>query len=142
LLDNPSTAKWLTERERSIILARIKENNTGMVNTTFKKKQALQALISFNMWSNAFVNGSAGIPNAVFSSFGELVISGFGYSVFNSLLLLMPLGFTATFAVYITGYICQRFKNMRYILLMTCSAISLAGSVMAWLAPRDRPSVL
>lgn len=132
----------MTERERGIVLARIKENNTGMVNTTFKKKQALQALMSFNMWSNAFVNGSAGIPNAVFSSFSELVISGFGYGTFNSLLLLMPLGFTAAFSVYVTGYICQRFKNTRYILLTICSAISMAGSLMAWLASRDHPSVL
>jgi ACS family allantoate permease-like MFS transporter len=75
--DNPRTAKWLNERDRAILLARIKENNAGTVDHTWKKAQAVEALLSFNLWSNAFISGSAGIPNAVFSSFGTLVISGF-----------------------------------------------------------------
>jgi len=132
----------MTEEERGIVLARIKENNAGMVNRVFKKRQAFEAFLSLNMWSNAFISSSAGIPNAVFSSFGTLVISGFGYSKFNSLLLLMPLGFGAAFSVYISGYIAQRYKNMRYILLIICSTVSLVGSLLAWLGPRSRPSVL
>lgn len=129
-------------RDRAIVLAHIKENNAGVIDRSFKKEQALEALLDFNLWSNAFMIGSAGIPNVVFSSFGTLVISGFGYTPFNSLLLLMPMGFTAAFSVFVSGYIGQRFKDVRYYVLIFDSSIALIGSMMAWLGPRDRPSVL
>lgn len=140
--DNPRDAKWLNEHDRAVTLARIQENNAGIVNHTFQKGQALEALQDFNLWSNAFLCCSVGIPNAVFSSFGTLIISGFGYSAFNSLLLLIPLGFTAAISVFISGYIGQRFKDVRYYVLICDGTLALIGSLMAWLGPRDRPSVL
>lgn len=124
------------------MLARIKENNAGVVDTKFKKAQAFEALKDFNMWSNSFIVGTTGIPNAVFSSFGTLVISGFGFTALDALLLLMPVGFGAVFSVYVSGYIGQRFRNMRYYLIIANSTVALAGSLMAWLVPREKSSVL
>lgn len=140
--DSPKDAKWLNERDRAIAIARIQGNNAGVVNRTFKKSQVLEALRDYNLWSNAFISGSAGIPNAVFSSFGTLVISGFGYSNFNALLLLMPLGFTAALSVFVSGYICQRFEDMRYLVLIFNCTIAFIGSLIAWLGPRNQPSTL
>jgi len=141
-LDSPRDAKWLSEHECAITLSRIKNDNSGVVNRTFKKGRVFEALRDFNMWSNAFIIGSAGIPNVVFSSFGTLVISGFGYTAFDSLLLLMPIGFCATFSVFFSGYVGQRSKDMWYYVLTLDCTIALIGSLMAWLGPRGQPSVL
>lgn len=54
----------------------------------------------------------------------------------------MPLGFSAALSVFVSGYICQHFRDIRYFILIFDCTIAFIGSLIAWLGPRDQPGVL
>jgi MFS family permease len=120
----------------------MKDSDAGDVERRLKTQQIWEALKDFNCWSNVFIAGATSIPNAVFSSFSTPVIHGFGYSDFDSLLLLMPLGAAAMVGVYGSGWITRRFDGWRYRMLLLCCMPALTGSLMCWLLPRSHPAAL
>ncbi|RFU27781.1 hypothetical protein B7463_g8564, partial [Scytalidium lignicola] len=140
--NNPVSAKWLNDKERAIILARLKENNAGFIERRFKKEQLWEALKDFNLWANTFIVLITGIPSSIFASFSSLVIKGLGFTNFNSLLLQMPLGFVALVSVYGSGYITRKWENMRFIMMFVCALPALAGGLICWKGPRDNPNLL
>ncbi|KAH8819381.1 major facilitator superfamily domain-containing protein [Xylogone sp. PMI_703] len=142
LPDNPVKAKWLSDRERAIVLARLKENNAGFIERRFKKEQVREAVTDFNFWSNSFVVLITGIPSSIFASFSGLVIKDLGFTNFNALLLQIPLGFVALVSVFGSGYITRRWKDMRYIMMFICALPALAGGLICWLGPRSNPNAL
>lgn len=120
----------------------MKEGDAGDVERRLKPRQIWEAFKDFNCWSNVFIAGATSIPNAVLSSFSTPVIHGFGYSDFDSLLLLMPLGAVVMFGVYGSGWITRRFDGWRYRMLLLCCMPALTGSLMCWLLPRSDPAAL
>ena len=130
IADDPYRAKWLNERDRTIVIARLKQNNAGIVNRQLKRYQIWEALKDFNMWSNTFMVGAVGIPNAVFSSFSTPVIEGLGFSNLNALLLLMPMGFSAVVSVWGTGWFTRHFDGWRYYMIILTCLVAFAGALM------------
>lgn len=141
-LDDPVRAKWLNPRDRAIVMARIKENNAGLVDRRFKSAQVWEALKDFNLWSNAFFVGATGIPNGAISTFSTLVISGFGFDSFTSLLLIIPLGGVTFVSVLSSSVFLRKFDGWRFYMMILCTIPALAGSLMCWLGPKDNKSLL
>ncbi len=50
LPDSPTTAWWLTERQRVIATRRTQSNHTGMENKSFKMYQVVEALTDPKTW--------------------------------------------------------------------------------------------
>lgn len=44
LPDSPTEARWATEEEKVLLVERVRENNQGLKNKTFKRDQAVEAL--------------------------------------------------------------------------------------------------
>lgn len=47
---SPLKTKFLTEHERALAINRVKTNNTGIENKTFKMKQFVEALLDLKTW--------------------------------------------------------------------------------------------
>jgi ACS family allantoate permease-like MFS transporter len=60
---NPTTAWWLTMRQRVIATRRMTESRTGMENKTFKVHQAVEALVDPKTWFYFLINIALNIPN-------------------------------------------------------------------------------
>lgn len=90
--NTPTEAKWLTEREKELVVNRIRHNNQGFGNKVFKWEQAKEVLYDPRSSIYFLLSLSVAIPNGGVSGFGTLILKGFGFSTEKSLLLKMPVG--------------------------------------------------
>ena len=60
---NPTQAKWLTQREKTIAVLRLAENETGIDNKKFKMYQLREALTDLRCWLMILIMLANCIPN-------------------------------------------------------------------------------
>jgi MFS family permease len=133
---DPIRVKGFTERQRYIAVARLRSNNAGVRNTHFKLNQALEVLIDPRAWivfSMAFL---IMIANGPVSTFIPIIISSFGFSSLNSLLLVMPAGAIIGTIEWLAPFFCYKFKNVRTILIVVCQCGTILAALLLWLLPR------
>lgn len=92
LPDSPDKCTFLTEAEKVAHIERIRENQQGIGSGAFKWDQFWEALRDYNTWLYAFWVFAANIPNSIATSFGNILVTGMGFSKTRSLLLVTPLG--------------------------------------------------
>lgn len=74
--DTPMTARFLTEREKSIAVERLRDNRTGIQSTEFKKEQLVEALLDIKVWYGFFYSIACVVPSTAVANFGGLIIKG------------------------------------------------------------------
>ncbi|VUC25519.1 unnamed protein product [Clonostachys rosea] len=112
LPDNPVKAKFVTEREKAIVVDRLRADQTGVENKQFKKDQLIEALIDPKTWLMFFFHIVISIPNGGLTNFAPLVIKGLGYTSQRSTLLTMPTGIIQTLSSYICNggvFLCAKY---------------------------------
>ncbi|KAI7777690.1 hypothetical protein LA080_003183 [Diaporthe eres] len=92
LPDSPLSAKFLSAEEKALHAERMRENEQGIGNRVFKWNQFWEAIKDPNTWLYAFWIFAANIPNSIATSFGNILVTGMGYTRKGSLLLVTPLG--------------------------------------------------
>lgn len=80
LPDSPVTAKVLSIDEKRMAVERLRENQTGVENKTFKWVQVKEWAGDYKTYLFFLIGLVANIPNGGISNFGTLIIKGFGYS--------------------------------------------------------------
>lgn len=60
---NPTTAKWLTQEEKTIAVLRVVDNETGIDNKTFKWNQVRESFLDPNFWIMNLISIANCIPN-------------------------------------------------------------------------------
>ena len=139
---DPIRARGFTERERFIAVSRMRENNSGVRNTHFKGNQAAELLIDYKFWFLFSIAFLCMVANGPISTFIPIIINGFGFSLLNSLLLLMPAGFYAGTLQLIAPYLAYKYKNIRTYLIFTCQMGTVLASLLLWLLPRGQTGAL
>jgi len=92
LPDSPLTAGFLSLEDKALHAERLRGNEQGIGTHVFKTEQVWEALRDPNTWLYAFWVFAANIPNSIATSFGNILVTGMGYSQTESLLLVTPLG--------------------------------------------------
>jgi len=77
--DSPTNAWFLTPEERAKAVLRIKENQTGVENKTFKKEQMMEALRDPKTWLFALWAFLADILNSL-SNQRTIIVTSFGWT--------------------------------------------------------------
>lgn len=130
LPDLPSTAKFLTERERAIATERVAANRQGVKNTRFKKEQAIQFLRDPKTWILFVLSVGAQVPNSALTSFTSLIVKGFGFDTLGSQYLQIPGGFVQFAALLAGGFICTWWPNSRCITMIVANTICILGAAL------------
>ncbi|KPI43434.1 putative transporter [Cyphellophora attinorum] len=91
LPNNPFQAKWLTPREKLILVQRKASDNTGMENKEFKLSHIREAALDIKTWLIWFTIIALQVPNGGLSTFNTLIIQGLGFSKLETSLLAMLL---------------------------------------------------
>lgn len=68
LPDNLKRAKFVTEREKAITVERLRADQTGIENKTFKKEQMIEAFTDPKTWLMFAFNIFCSIPNGGLTS--------------------------------------------------------------------------
>ncbi|KAI9367338.1 major facilitator superfamily domain-containing protein [Aspergillus egyptiacus] len=110
---SPQDAKGFTVEERILLLERVRNNNAGAENRHFKWYQVREALRSYHFWFVFFLSVLSSSGNGAATTFGSIIFNGMGFTVFQSLLLNMPIGALAFICVLGSGYIGRTVPNSR-----------------------------
>ncbi|OKP12162.1 hypothetical protein PENSUB_2322 [Penicillium subrubescens] len=151
LPDSPTDAKFLTEEERVIAIERMKANQTGYKNSQIDRRQIVEAFTDIKTWLLAALILACNIPNGGFTTvsdftrlryfyrskskrpqFSGLVLQGFGFDTFHTLLLGLPGGFIVFVFVLLGGIVSSRVPNSRCLVMVGMIMISILGSALVY----------
>ena len=127
--DSPSTAKFLTHKEKVVAINRIATNMIGVKNAHFQTKQSLEALTDPKVWCLTLIGLACGIINGGVSNFSSALLEGFGLSGLNATLLQLPSGAIEAGVVPLCGLAASRFKDTRALWLVVSCLPPLAGLI-------------
>lgn len=66
--DAPTRAKFLTEKQRALVVGRVKDNGTGIENRKFKMKQFMEAMLDLKTWLLFLFAVTSNSPNGGLSA--------------------------------------------------------------------------
>ncbi|KAI8626136.1 MFS general substrate transporter [Xylariaceae sp. FL1651] len=121
--DLPTTARFLTARQRIVAVERVAQNRQGVKNHHFKTYQMWQCLGDPKTWILFVMSVAAQIPNAAQSSFTSIILETFGFDVLQTQYMQIPGNAIQIGSLLASGYISSRFPNMR-------CAVMLAGNLV------------
>lgn len=125
--DSPSTAKFLTHRQRVIAVQRVSENMIGVKTKQFKFKQALELTYDVKVLCVLAMGISCGVINGGVSNFASSLIKGYGFSGIYATLLQIPTGAIEAVIVPICRLISTYVRDSRCIVLAVVSLIPFGG---------------
>ncbi|GAA5958728.1 hypothetical protein JCM8115_000336 [Rhodotorula mucilaginosa] len=111
LPDSPSTATFLTEREKLVALEIVRDNHSGTKQKKFKPKHAKEALLDPKTWLLILLTFLSSVPNGGLSSYSSLLIKSFGFDSRETLLLQIPRGAIAAMTTVTVCYLSDRFAR-------------------------------
>ncbi|KAK3070155.1 hypothetical protein LTR53_010963 [Teratosphaeriaceae sp. CCFEE 6253] len=138
LPDQPSSAKFLTPRERAVAVERVAGHQQGVKNHHFKMYQVWQTLYDPKTWILFVMAVGAQVPNSAITSFTSLIIKGFGVGTLGTQYLQIPGGAVQFLALLGGGVICSRWPNIRCPTMIVANTICIAGAAMLVGVPNDR----
>ncbi|KAI0347077.1 MFS general substrate transporter [Trametopsis cervina] len=106
--DSPVHAAFLTPEERIIAIERVRDDQGGTENKTFKKAQVYEALGDIRTWFIVVMTIMTSIPNGGLGSFGNFIIKSFGYTSRQTLILSSPVGAVGVVSAVICGWYSDR----------------------------------
>lgn len=128
--------KGFNAREKYILVARLRTNNSGVRNTRWKSQQVIELLTDVKFWLAFGVALLAMVSNGAISTFGTIVIKGFGYSSLNSLLLTMPAGAYAGTMMLLLSFLAMRVVHIRTWLIFGAQLGTTFASLLLWKLPK------
>ncbi|KAF8913623.1 major facilitator superfamily domain-containing protein [Mucidula mucida] len=131
--DSPNEAgRWFNAEEQILLRRRLASNMTGKDRTHWKKDQALEAVLDPKLWLFLLCGAAIYVCNGGVTAFGARIITSFGYSPLNAILLQIPGGAVTCLTIYIFGWLAGRFKDSRtYLMPISCWPM-IIGAVMIW----------
>lgn len=135
---DPIRARGFDERERYIAVARLRINNAGVRNLHFKKEHALELFRDEKFWLVLAMGYLCMIAAGPVNAFVPLVVAGFGFSPFKTILLLMPAGFIASGVIMLTSYVAYKVPSSRCYIIFVCQLFTVFSSLLLWLLPIAR----
>ncbi|PVF97420.1 MFS general substrate transporter [Serendipita vermifera] len=139
--DSPTSAKFLTEEEKIIVVKRIKANQTGVETKTWKQYQFIEALKDPKGWVFMlfailcnFVGGT-GIQYS-------LIIKDFGFNVMQTTLLNIPGGACSMISITFWMWMLRKFPNARGWLSIISYTPAIVASILMISLPDTRVGLL
>ncbi|KAL8292326.1 hypothetical protein RQP46_001792 [Phenoliferia psychrophenolica] len=111
LPDSPMRATCFSEEDRKLLLERVRGNQTGVQNKTWKREQVLEALKDPQVWALCLMQILNTVPTGGFGAFGNIIINAFGYTVLQTSLLSIAQGGIHIAIVTSSAYIAQRYQQ-------------------------------
>ena len=130
LPDLPSTARFLTEREKVVAIARVSRNKQGVKNRHFRKYQAIQCATDPKTWILFVMAIGAQIPNSALTSFASLIIQSFNFDTLGTQYMQIPGGAVQFLALIIGGYLCTKYPQTRCIAMIVANTICILGAAL------------
>ncbi|KFY18486.1 hypothetical protein V493_08571, partial [Pseudogymnoascus sp. VKM F-4281 (FW-2241)] len=145
-LDNDiATARFLTEEERQQGIERLRTNNNGVEEChEFKWSHVWEAALDLKTWLWLVLAMLPNLGSALTSVFGPLIVKGFGFDRYQTLLLNIPFGTVQTIVIVASCWVANKMK-LKGVILLGFMLPVVAGTGMLYGLGRDasdRPALL
>ncbi|KUJ12394.1 MFS general substrate transporter [Mollisia scopiformis] len=111
--ETPNKAKFLSHEEKIIAVQRVAENMMGVKGYEWKYYQMWHAVKDPKTWLLLAFVFFTQLPNGGLTSFGSLVVSGFGFDSFKTLLIGLPSSVVSAGSMIVWGYFSMKHGNLR-----------------------------
>jgi hypothetical protein len=125
--DSPSSANFLTHRQRVVAVQRVSENMIGVKTKQIKPRQALEALHDPKVLFSLGIGIGCGVINGGVSNFSSALIKGFGFNGIYATLLQLPTGAIQAVVVPICGLVATYVRDSRCLVLAAVCLIPFGG---------------
>jgi MFS family permease len=155
LPDSPVKAKRFTDAEKVAALLRTKDNQSGTQNAHLKKAQVhislfqtrfqtdhLQVFETFKdvrVYLVCLCTMLSSIPNGGISNFSSILLTPFGYSSRQALILSAPSGAIGAICVLGVGYFSDKWRDRSSVMLLCILPTILGAGLMIGLDPNGVP---
>ncbi|KAJ5142144.1 uncharacterized protein N7443_006858 [Penicillium atrosanguineum] len=131
LPDLPSTAKFLTERQRVIAVDRVAVNQQGVKNHQFKWYQVWQAARDPKTWLLFVMAIGAQVPNSALTSFTSIIVGTFGFDTLGTQYLQIPGGAVNFLTLISGGFVATKYSDKfhsRFACMVVANTVCILGS--------------
>lgn len=135
LPDTPAKTFWLTSDERSTTLHNVMADGQAGAKSPYKFSQVVEAFRDPVTWCLSLYSFSVNIANGGLTTFGSLVVQGFGFEGLEALLIQMPTGAAQLVFVVVSAILCSSFPDIRTLTMMALTLTSLLGMVLMYVLP-------
>ncbi|KAK1533194.1 major facilitator superfamily transporter [Colletotrichum paranaense] len=134
--DSPMRAKCYSEEVKREMVERVRDNQTGIQNKTFKREQAIEALKDPQVWGYSLIALCTTLPTSGLGAFANIIIKSFGFNTLEVQLLAMVLGFYIIFVLLGSVWLVKKFNQNLYVMLGFCVP-SVIGTVLLMTVPNN-----
>ncbi|GAP89458.1 putative allantoate permease [Rosellinia necatrix] len=136
--NSPATFTGFSHEERLMMIARMRQNQTGIEQRRINWSQIMEAFLDYKTWLFFFLGFVGNIPNGGISNFSTLVIQGLGFNTLHTALLGIPQGVLVVIWIGL-GAVCNHYmpENCRTLASAIFMLPTIAGAFGFLLAPAD-----
>lgn len=110
LPDSPTKAKFLNYEEKIVAIERLRANNQGTESKQWKWDQVWEVMLDFKTYLWFALLFLCAVPSGGIGAFGPLIIQGFGFNAFNTILFNIPFATMQVIITVLAAYISTKIK--------------------------------
>ncbi|KAJ5708149.1 major facilitator superfamily domain-containing protein [Penicillium malachiteum] len=118
LPDSPMSAKCYTEEEKTLMIERVRHNETGIRNTEYKRYQILEAFKDPLVWCCFFLILVANLVIGGLGVFSNLIIEQFGFTTLQTYLLNIAQGGWTIIVMIGSAWASQKFQQTCFVMIL------------------------
>ncbi|KAM0470567.1 hypothetical protein ACHAPX_009830 [Trichoderma viride] len=114
--DSPMRAKCFSEEDKTLMIERVRDNQTGIQNRKWKKYQFIEGLKDPQIWGYCLIQFCTTLPTSGLGAFQGIIIQSMGFTVLQTQLLAMVLGFYIIIVLLGSTYLAKVTNQNLYIM--------------------------
>ncbi|KAF5003197.1 hypothetical protein FDECE_10265 [Fusarium decemcellulare] len=135
--DSPMRAKCFSEADKTLMVERVRENQTGLQNRTFKKEQVWDAFMDPQTWCYATIQFCTTLPTSGISNFANIIIkNSLHFTTLQTQLLSMVLGGYILFVLLLSVYLIKKY-NQNILTMLGFMIFSFVGTICLMAVPNQ-----
>ncbi|KAL0061392.1 hypothetical protein AAF712_011793 [Marasmius tenuissimus] len=127
LPDSPTKARFLTPDEKVVALERLRANNQGTESKEWKWEQVWELLLDVKTYLWFLLLFLCCVPSGGIGAFGPLIIQGFGFNQFHTILFNIPFAFIQV-VVTLLGALISTKTKLKWPVILGLSIPPIAGA--------------
>ncbi|KAK3674140.1 hypothetical protein LTR78_005987 [Recurvomyces mirabilis] len=139
LPDSPVKARRFTDAEKVAALLRTVSNQSGTQNSKIKKEQIWATFRDTRVWLVCLSVLLSSIPNGGISNFSSILLTTFGYTSQQALIMSMPAGAIGVVFVLFSGWLSDKLNDRSLVMFVCILPTILAGAMMIGFDPKGIP---
>ncbi|KAK5111193.1 hypothetical protein LTR85_012242 [Meristemomyces frigidus] len=139
LPDSPVKAKRFSDAENVAALLRVKDNQSGTQNAHLKKEQIWETFRDTRVWLICLSTVLTSIPNGGISNFSSILLTTFGYTSQQALIMSMPSGAIGVVFVLLSGWLSDKWRDRSLVMFICLLPTILAAAMMIGFDPNGVP---